>query len=288
LYGAEILRLESGRKIAYEQFGHPKGEPVFFFHGMPFSRLITPATSPQLGARVISIDRPGYGLSDAEPGRCLLDFAGDVLAVADSLGLSRFAVAGVSAGGAYALACAASIPERVTRAVVIAGSGHPDAVKARGPGGTPPAFLRAIDSGDFSPVVKMFDMYRQAALANSQRFLERLASALPPVDQEVVLSNSAHVLSAMVDAIYNTAEGWATDELLLLAPWGFRLQDIGAPVSLLHGEEDLTVSLGIAAYQAAQIPGCRTVYYPGEGHWFFLEHWEDILREAISNPEVVH
>jgi pimeloyl-ACP methyl ester carboxylesterase len=288
LYGPEMLTMPSGRQIAYEQFGHPRGEPVMFFHGMPFSRLITPPTSPDLGVRVISLDRPGYGLSDVQPGRKLLDYCDDVRAVADHLGLLRFAVAGVSAGGAYALACARDLGDRVTRAVVVAGVAHPDAVAARGPGGTPPAFTRAIETGDYSQVINMFEMYRRAALGNGQMFLDRLTSSLPLVDQEILSAHSAHVLSGMVDALYKTAEGWATDEVLMLARWGFRLQDVTAPVSLLHGEDDSIVTIGPAAFQASLIPGCRTIYYPGEAHWFFLERWNEILREAVSRKEMVH
>src|SRR5690606_7341419 len=74
-----------------------------------------------VGARVITPDRPGYGLSDYLPGRRLVDFPDDVAQLADALGLERFAVFGVSAGGPYAAACAWKLPQRVTGAAVVSG-----------------------------------------------------------------------------------------------------------------------------------------------------------------------
>ena len=74
-----------------------------------------------VGARAITYDRPGYGGSDRFRGRRVVDCAADVSAIADSLGITRFAVNGVSWGGPHSLAVAARLPERVTRAACVAG-----------------------------------------------------------------------------------------------------------------------------------------------------------------------
>ena len=49
--------------------------------------------------RLISVDRPGIGLSDPLPGRRLLDWADDVRELANALELRRFRVVGLSGGG---------------------------------------------------------------------------------------------------------------------------------------------------------------------------------------------
>ena len=54
------------------------------------------------------------GARVARPDPTLLGWADDVQALADRLGLDRFAVVGWSAGGGYALACAARMPERIS------------------------------------------------------------------------------------------------------------------------------------------------------------------------------
>jgi pimeloyl-ACP methyl ester carboxylesterase len=58
--------LKDGRTLGFAEYGDPKGEPVLEFHGCPGSRLEAwnyDAAGKKLGARVIGIDRPGFGMS---------------------------------------------------------------------------------------------------------------------------------------------------------------------------------------------------------------------------------
>src|SRR4030042_1974723 len=122
--------LWDGRHLAYAEYGDPRGKPVFLFHGIPGSRIFRPPPDDLTaanGVRLITVDRPGYGGSDFQPGRRILEWPADVCALADVLGLERFAVCGHSAGGPYVLACAAFIPQRLTAAGVISGLGPVDA-----------------------------------------------------------------------------------------------------------------------------------------------------------------
>jgi pimeloyl-ACP methyl ester carboxylesterase len=80
------------------------GKPVVFFQGTPSSRLFhrpDESIALSLGARIIAIDRSGFGLSDFQPGRMLLDWPHDVVALADALKIDRFAVVGISGGGPF-------------------------------------------------------------------------------------------------------------------------------------------------------------------------------------------
>ncbi len=49
------------------------------------------------------------GLSTFQKGRRLSDWPADVAALADALGIERFAVLGFSGGGAYTAACAVAV-----------------------------------------------------------------------------------------------------------------------------------------------------------------------------------
>ncbi len=81
-------------------------------------------------ARIISVDRPGYGLSSPQPNRTILDHAKDVDYLANHLGLDSYAVLGISGGGPYALACAAMLPADKLKAVsIIGGLGPPEVGK---------------------------------------------------------------------------------------------------------------------------------------------------------------
>jgi pimeloyl-ACP methyl ester carboxylesterase len=116
------VRAVDGRQLTAETSGDPQGRPVFLLHGTPGSRL-GPAPRGvmlyQQGVRLIAYDRPGYGSSDRLPHRNVADVVQDVVAIADALGVDRFAVVGRSGGGPHALACAALLPDRVTRAAAL-------------------------------------------------------------------------------------------------------------------------------------------------------------------------
>jgi len=72
------------------------------------------------GLTYIRYDQRGGGLSDAAPASLSLEaWIGDLEAVADALGLRRFALFGMSQGGAIAIAYAARHPERVSHLVLL-------------------------------------------------------------------------------------------------------------------------------------------------------------------------
>ena len=71
-----ILTLPDGRALGYCEYGDPSGIPVIFCHGYPASRLqaaLTQSVARKIGLRIVSADRPGFGLSDPLPGRNLFD-----------------------------------------------------------------------------------------------------------------------------------------------------------------------------------------------------------------------
>ena len=114
------------RRIAYETAGDPDGLPVISLHGTPGGRLFRYPDSERIAeteALLITYDRAGYGLSDRHRGRAVVDCVGDVAAIADDLGIERFAVMGGSGGGPHCLAVAAMLPERVIRCRCIVSSG---------------------------------------------------------------------------------------------------------------------------------------------------------------------
>jgi pimeloyl-ACP methyl ester carboxylesterase len=116
--------LSDGRTLAYTDLGASNGPVVMYFHGAPGSRLDLPFFEDDLasrGVRVICADRPGYGRSSPQPDRRREHWPTDVTALADSVGLGSFAVLGLSTGGAYAVTCAAMLPDRVATAGVVEG-----------------------------------------------------------------------------------------------------------------------------------------------------------------------
>jgi pimeloyl-ACP methyl ester carboxylesterase len=279
------ITLNDGRRLGYAEYGDPSGKPVLYFPGTPSSRLLHPPTEPttDLGVRLLVLERPGYGLSDFQKGRQLLDWPDDVASFADTMGLDRFPVVGVSGGGPYAAACAFKLPRRVTRAAIACGVGPSDL-----PGAIEemPRLRRMgarIARG--APWLLTSALWLAAnPQRDPERFFARMVSGNSPVDQEIV---SRPEIKAMLVENYREATcrglcGFAQDSIILSNPWGFRPEDISIPVHLWHGEADANVSISAARYLADSIPNCQARFLPGQGHWLFYECWEEILGTIIA------
>lgn len=106
---SRTLKLPDSRLLGYVQYGDSNGNPLFFFHGLPSSRLECAEfdlIAKKHNIHLIGMDRPGMGLSTFQPNRKILDWPDDVTRLADHLELNSFRVMGSSGGGPYALVCA--------------------------------------------------------------------------------------------------------------------------------------------------------------------------------------
>jgi len=120
----KTISLPDERKLGYLIIG--EGRPVFWFHGLPDSRISVLNLSKISGPlKIIGVDRPGFGLSSFTTQRRISDFAEDISFLADQLKIDKFALVGWSGGGHYAITCAALLAERVTKVVVISGLSLP-------------------------------------------------------------------------------------------------------------------------------------------------------------------
>ncbi|MBZ6130567.1 bifunctional 3-oxoadipate enol-lactonase/4-carboxymuconolactone decarboxylase PcaDC [Streptomyces olivaceus] len=109
--------------------GPASAPPLLLGPSLGTSYALWDAVAPELSVahRVVRWDLPGHGGSAADlvaPGAGVGDLAGLVLALADSLGLERFAYAGVSLGGAVGLHLAVHHPGRVASLAVLCSSAH--------------------------------------------------------------------------------------------------------------------------------------------------------------------
>ncbi|MFJ1648092.1 3-oxoadipate enol-lactonase [Streptomyces sp. NPDC088258] len=111
----------------HREEGPDSAPPLLLGPSLGTTTALWDAVASELSAahRVVRWDLPGHGGSPAEliaPGASVADLADLVLALADSLGLGRFAYAGVSLGGAVGLHLAAHFPERVASLAVVCSS----------------------------------------------------------------------------------------------------------------------------------------------------------------------
>lgn len=282
------LRLRDGRRLGYAQYGAADGEPVFYFHGHPGSRLegrLAHPAAAAAGVRVIAVDRPGYGLSDFQSGRTITDWPGDVAQAAELLGIGRFSVAGASGGGPYALACAWRLPDRVIRAAVLSGVG--------------PFRVRGITRGMRWQNKVGFGLgARWPALAGMiarsmhrgitsrpEQTIEAIARAMSPVDAAIVRRPEVRdlLIADITEAFRPGSDGAALDIVLLGRPWGFGLREISTEVHLWQGGADTLVPPAMGRYQASQLPNCQARMLPGEGHLLIIDRMADLVG-ALRRP----
>jgi pimeloyl-ACP methyl ester carboxylesterase len=276
------LTLNDGRVVSYAEYGDAEGKPAFYFHGHPGCRFEArlgdePAAKRQ--ARIIALDRPGYGRSTFQPDRRILDWPADVVQAADALGIGRFAVFGGSGGGPYALACAHELAGRLTAVGVISGfgpMGAPEATK-----GMRLLNLLAFKYGTRLPFV--IDMV-MGSMARKVRkdpdgALRQIKNAMAGPDAEALSDPEieATFKAELAEAFRQGPRGSALDAKLIGRAWGFRLGDIVPEVHLWQGEKDRLVPPSMGRYMAEAIPACHATFVPGEGHLLVLKRMDEII-----------
>jgi pimeloyl-ACP methyl ester carboxylesterase len=277
-----------GRRLAVKMSGHPTGNPVFILHGTPGSR-VGPFPKArvlyELGVRLISFDRPGYGRSDRLDARRVADVVPDVIAIADELGLERFAVLGRSGGGPHALACAALLPDRVTRAGVLVSLAPWAAEGLDWFAGMTDSNVREYTAAAREPELLTARLVQTAARikADPASHVAALRPEMTASDQRVVadVGIRAMLVQNYAEALRDSADGWIDDALAFCAPWGFNLADIKVPVLLWHGGDDGFSPVAHARWLADQIPHAITSIRPGSAHFAALEVMPDVLSWLI-------
>ena len=264
-----VITLADGRRLGYAAFGDPDGEVVVNCHGGLVSRNdVEPADADarELGVCVISPDRPGVGLSDRKPGHGLLDWVtGDLAELLDRLGVGSCAAMGWSAGGQYALATAIGMPHRVTRVGVIAGCLPLD----------DPGVFDELDALDRRLVTwstrapAVARGYFHASHLMARRLpgqLTRLsASQLDGHDTGSLEGLGPWFARVMAEGSVD-AHGAVDDYCAYAAPWGFRPEDVEAPVDLYQGTADALVPTAWAEQLDRRIPDSTLTVIEGGGH----------------------
>jgi pimeloyl-ACP methyl ester carboxylesterase len=263
----------NGRALGVVEAGDPSGQAVFVLHGTPGSRLLWRGLvedAEARGIRLVGYDRPGYGGSDPHPGRRVAHAAGDVAAIADSLGIDRLAVEGGSGGGPHALACAALLPDRVVATACLAGvAPYPaeglDWLEGMGQDNLD-EFAATLEGRE--PLERYLRHQADAMLATEPEGLaDTLRSLLSPPDAAILTGEVAEFLHEETRVgIRERLDGWIDDDLVFLAPWGFELEDIRTPVQLWHGAQDRFVPLAHGEWLAERIPGVEAHLSEQDGH----------------------
>ncbi len=123
------VHLSTGITLNVVEAGPEDGPPVIFLHGFPEShrtwRALVPLLEDRL--RLVMPDQRGFGASDKPAAVAAYEtdvLLADLFALADALGLERFALVGHDWGGAIAWLAAIRGDPRITRLAIV-NSPHP-------------------------------------------------------------------------------------------------------------------------------------------------------------------
>ncbi len=280
------FHLPDGRVLSYAVFGQENGQPFFFFHGIPGSRLQRPPDLEiykKLPVLFYAIDRPGYGDSTFYKNRKLLDWPADMAAFADGLGIEKFSVVGISGGGPYALACAYKIPQRLLHVLVLSGLAPLDVEEnflQLSPGGR--LLFRAAKNTPTVVEQLMALLFKRLDIKLDDAF-QKFMTDLPESDKELLSEpNVAQMLHHDVaEAFKQGTKGVVYDISILQQAWGFSLDKIHLPVQIWHGAADTIVPLPLGQYNINNLTAAVPHIIQNEGHFMALARMGEIFSSIM-------
>jgi pimeloyl-ACP methyl ester carboxylesterase len=247
----------------------PRGDPtpIVLLHGTGASLHTWDGWTAELTRerRVIRFDLPGFGLTGPTPDDVytIESYVDTVLAVADTLGVSRFVLAGNSLGGYVAWTTAALHPQRVDRLILIDSAGYPYQSQS-----VPLAFRIAR-----TPVINvlMRDVLPRGVVERSLRDVYGDPSKVTPglVDRYFELATRAGNRAALVARFDQTTPGSLAE----------RVPAIQAPTLILWGGKDRLIPLEFGHRFARDIHDSRLIVFDALGH---VPHEEDPARTVAA------
>jgi pimeloyl-ACP methyl ester carboxylesterase len=287
--GYRRLRLPEGF-VEYVVDGPADARDLLVFHvGTPSAAvrwrgLIEAAAAA--GMRVASYSRGGYGTSTRREGRTVADEAAITGALVDRLGHGQFYVLGSSGGGAFALACAALLGDRVRACATLAGiAPRTEAGAAWKTFHSPEQHKEWEDlaTGDMATLLPDFE---QAVGFFGQVTVRKLRAIGGPADphgraNDIEANVSRDLVRSMRRAVSHGYLGFLDDNLAQVRDWGFRVADIRVPVVVRQGALDRLVSIEQGRWLAATIPGARGVFLDDAGHGSIALPWDEVVTDLV-------
>jgi pimeloyl-ACP methyl ester carboxylesterase len=277
------------RQIGFAEFGDPQGRAVFWLHGTPGARRQIPMEArvyaEQRQIRLIGVDRPGIGSSTPYQYDTVFAFAEDLRTIADTLGIDKFQVIGLSGGGPYTLACAAAMPDRVVAAGVLGG-----VAPVRGADAISGGISTLISAA--APVVQVAGAPLRWAAVTLIRLIRPVAepalyvyaSISPEADRQLLVRPEfkAMFLDDLLNGSRKQLAAPFADVVVFARDWGFRLDEVKVPIRWWHGDRDHIVPFEHGQHVVSRLPDAQLTELPGESHLAGLGRAEEILDTMLA------
>ncbi|MEM7438214.1 MAG: alpha/beta hydrolase [Pseudomonadota bacterium] len=235
--------------LEYEETGH--GAPIICLHGIGGN---TSSFAPQLsglpGHRVIAVNLPGYGGSEAVEHPTFPKLAARITAFMDALDLSAAHLCGQSIGGMIALEAACLYPDRVTSLALI---GTTSAF-----GGRDDSFKNAFIAARLKPL----DAGETLATLAPQFVPDITGPDVTPAARESAVASMAAVPEATYRSIIRCLVTFNRRE---------DISGLAKPICLIAGEHDTNAPAKTMARMAEKMPNAEYHLVKGAGHLINLE-----------------
>ncbi|WP_207841873.1 alpha/beta fold hydrolase [Williamsia soli] len=278
-----------GRRIGFAEFGSATGRAVFWLHGTPGARRQIPLEArvyaERHDIRLIGLDRPGVGSSTPYSYPNVLSFADDLATVADTLGIDRFAVIGLSGGGPYALGVARAMPERVVVTGILGGVAPtvgPDAVD--GGAMVLGKFLAPMLPVIGAPIGRVLSSFVRVARPIAEPAIAIYGRLSPAADRELLQRPEfkAMFLDDLLNGGRKQMEAPFADVVVFARDWGFSVGDITGPVRWWHGDRDHIIPHTHGEHMVHLLPDAKLFTMTGESHLGGLGMAVDIITELLG------
>ncbi len=278
------------RQIGFAEFGDPQGRAVFWLHGTPGARRQIPTEArvyaEKRQIRLIGVDRPGIGSSTPHQYDNVFAFADDLRTIADTLGIDKMEVIGLSGGGPYTLACAAAMPDRVVAAGVIGGvapTTGSDGIAGgvMGSVGLRVAPLLQVAGGPIGVVASALIRLIRPVGSPAVDLYGRVS---PEADRQLLARPEikAMFLDDLLNGSRKQMAAPFADVVVFARDWGFRLDEVKVPVRWWHGDHDHIVPFEHGQHVVAKLPDVELYHLPGESHLAGLGRAEEILGTMVG------
>jgi pimeloyl-ACP methyl ester carboxylesterase len=196
----------------------------------------------------------------------------DVEALADSLGIERFAVTGGSGGGPHALAVGARLPDRVAAVHCVVGCAPYDAEDIDFFEGMDPENIK-----EFGWALEGEDVLTKELTALEAEVRARVAEDPTKVlegfelsEADLAVLGDPRVQKVLRESVAEETRlgvgGWVDDDLAFISPWGFDVSEIRVPVEVRYGATDVLVPAAHGDWLAANVPGATVQKDTSRGH----------------------
>ena len=280
--------LEDNRKLGFAEYGNPKGFPIIYFHGSQSSRLemhYDMSFAKENDLRIITIDRPGHGISDFNPQGSILGFAKDVKQLTKYLKIDRFSVAGMSAGSPFALGLSYLFPDNIYKTSIISGFAPYSKDSRKYLSNEVKTMLQLAKSVPFL-LKALLKVQTKQIQSQPKKALQGFLKIMSTPDKEVLKNEAViQVIERMfIESFRNGSEGIAYEiSNLLVQDWNFNLGKIQVPVTFWQGEKDNNVPYKWAQLMKDEIPNATLNTYPNEGHLIIFQHAHEIFTALKEN-----